>query len=353
MTDAAAVTRYFEHVLPDAVDVAVHDLRRIVGGASRQTWSLDLAWRDAAGEPRRRGLIVRLDPGASLLDTDRALEFAVYRGLAGSDIPVPEALWFEPTGTWLGGPFLVLERVDGCETRPQRMFAEPYAGSVERLGRRLFEIGGRIAAFDWRAAGWEFMDAPAPEDCWRRELAHWERVIEVHRSDAQPVTRAAIDRLRRHPPPPAQRVAVVHGDFRTGNVLYDEAGAVRGVLDWEMCHLGDPLEDLAWTCMPNWRWGRSELAGGVLPPAEAHREWERASGLRVDPGAYAWWEVFAHVKAQGIWITGARNFADGKTRELNLAWIATRLIAVEDRALIARLGADARRDGGAGAGGAG
>jgi aminoglycoside phosphotransferase (APT) family kinase protein len=335
--DSAAAVRYLQHVMPAATDVAVHDLRRIVGGASRQTWSLDAAWRED-GVARRQGLIVRLDPGASLLETDRALEFAVYRGIAGSDIPVPGALWLEPTGEWLGAPFFVLERIDGCETNPQRMFAEPYAASSERLGERLFAIGGRIAAFDWRAAGWTFLDAPAPGDCWRRELEHWERVIEAHRADAQPIVRAAIDWLRRHAPRPAQRVAVVHGDFRTGNVLYDAAGAIHGVLDWEMCHLGDPLEDLAWTCMPNWRWGRLDRAGGLLDFDRAFATWERASGLRRDPDAFRWWSVFAHVKAQGIWLTGARNFADGKTDELQLAMIATRLVPVEDRGLLTLLG---------------
>ena len=333
---ADAIASYLGRQLSGNPEVRVDGLRRIVGGASRITYSFDATWTER-GEERRRGLIVRLDPAASLLETDRELEFAVYRGLAGSDIPVPEALWIESGSESLGASFFVLERIDGCETAPQRMFREPYLSVLDRLGERLFEIGGLISAFDWQAAGWDFMEAPAPADCWRRELDYWSAIIERQRSDTQPIVRAAVDWLRRHPPPPAQRVTVVHGDYRTGNVLYDERGEIQGVLDWEMCHLGDPLEDLAWTCMFNWRWG-TELAGGVIAVEEGHRIWERTSGLAVDPDGYRWWQVFSHVKAQSIWLTGARNFADGKTEETMLAGIAATLLAVEDRQLIELLG---------------
>jgi aminoglycoside phosphotransferase (APT) family kinase protein len=333
---ADAIASYLGSRLPGIPDVHVDGLRRIVGGASRITYSFDAEWTER-GQRVHRGLIVRLDPVASLLDTDRELEFAVYRGLSGSEIPVPEALWLEPGRDALGAPFFVLERIDGCETAPHRMFREPYASVLDRLGERLFEIGGLISGFDWQAAGWDFLDVPTPTDCWQRELDHWSTIIEEQRSDAQPIVRAAIDWLRRHPAPPAQRVVVVHGDYRTGNVLYDEGGEIQGVLDWEMCHLGDPLEDLAWTCMFNWRWGR-ELAGGVIEVETGHRIWERTSGFSVDAEAYHWWQVFSHVKAQGIWLTGARNFADGKTDETMLAGIAATLLPVEDRQLIELLG---------------
>ncbi len=336
--DESSVRRYLEHVLPNATGVEVRDLRRILGGASRYTWSCDARWIEG-GAPRERGLIFRIDPPASLLETDRALEYQVYRGLAGSSvIPAPEALWLEPDGEWLGAPFFVMERIDGCETSPQAMFREPYAAHGERLGVRLFEIGGAIAAFDWRGAGWTFLDVPAPGECWRRELDHWETVIERGRYDPQPIVRGAIDWLRRHAPPDAQRVTLVHGDHRIGNVLYDEEGAIHGVLDWEMAHLGDPIEDLAWTWMPDWRWGRLELAAGLIAEERALTTWEAASGLRVDRAAFHWWQVFSQVKAQGIWLTGERSFGAGKTDEIRLALIACLFKSREDRVLLDLLG---------------
>jgi aminoglycoside phosphotransferase (APT) family kinase protein len=318
-------------------DAAVANVRRIVGGASRVTYALDARWTED-GEPTEAGLIVRLDPPASLLDSNRTHEYAAYRGMYGSDVPVPEPLWIEDDASWFGGAFFVMRRIDGCETSPQRLFAPPLDAVGDRIGEQFFDIAGRIAAVDPTEGAWDFLDAVAADRCWQRELDHWSEVIERHRSDAQPIVRAAIDWLRRDPPPEAQRVSVVHGDYRNGNVLVDPTGTIRGVLDWEMCHLGDPIEDLAWTCMPNWRWGRPDRYGGFLPPAQAFSIWERASGLSVDPVAFHWWSVFAHVKAQGIWLTGARNFADGAAAAINLPGIALRLSPIEDRGLIALLG---------------
>ena len=94
---------------------------------------------------------------------------------------------------------------------------------------------------------------------------HWLRDLDDDELEPQPITRAAIRWLRANPPPPAQRISVVHADYRTGNFLVDERGTIRGILDWELAHLGDPLEDLAWGINRVWCWNRDERAGGLLP----------------------------------------------------------------------------------------
>jgi aminoglycoside phosphotransferase (APT) family kinase protein len=129
----------------------------------------------------------------------------------------------------------------------------------------------------------------------------------------------------------------VHGDYRTGNFLYRE-DRIFGILDWEMAHFGDPLEDLAWSFMPAWQWARDGKVGGLVEQDFAVRVWEACSGLRADPRALHWWQVFSCLKAQGIWLTGAREYADGRATDVMLAFTSYWLINAQDRFLLAALG---------------
>ena len=170
------------------------------------------------------------------------------------------------------------------------------------------------------------LERPAADACWRRELEQWEKVIDQDELSPQPIVRAAIRKLRREPPPPAARISVVHGDYRTGNFLYDETGTVRAILDWEMCHLGDPLEDLAWALTPLWGWPDANRPGKLIARDRALALWQEESGVEIDERALAWWELFACVKGIAIWLSSAREFADGKNRDpvmVAAAWYAT------------------------------
>ncbi len=182
------------------------------------------------------------------------------------------------------------------------------------------------------------MEDVALDQCWRRELGYWEGVIDADELEPQPIMRALIRWLRAHPPPPAQKLSVVHGDYRTGNFLFDGEGTIHAILDWEMAHLGDPLEDLAWGINPVWQWARDGLAGGLLPKAEAVRRWEQASGLVADPSALHWWELFSCVKGQGIWVSSAREYQTGKNHDPILAISGWLMTNAQDRAALHLLG---------------
>ncbi|MFP8873532.1 MAG: phosphotransferase, partial [Myxococcota bacterium] len=112
----------------------------------------------------------------------------------------------------------------------------------------------------------------------------------------------------------------------------------RAILDWEMAHLGDPLEDLAWGLNPVWRFGTDDRAGGLVPREEAVRIWEAESGLRADPAALHWWEVFSSVKGQAIWVSSGREFTDGKNQDPVLALAAWLMGNSQDRAILSLLG---------------
>jgi aminoglycoside phosphotransferase (APT) family kinase protein len=179
---------------------------------------------------------------------------------------------------------------------------------------------------------------PRPDraTCWRDQLDQWQTVIERDERHPQPIVRAALRRLRRNPPPPAQRVAVVHGDYRSGNFLHDGAGRILGILDWEMAHLGDPLEDLAWCCDPLWDHFDETRVAGTIAEAEAIAIWERESGLRADPVALRWWKLFSAVKGQAIWTTAGKELL-AEPGNLALAISATYPARRHDRIMADRL----------------
>ena len=296
----------------------VESVSRIPGGASRETWRCAVASGDA-----RRGIIVRIDPVTSLIDTDRATEYRAMEAAYKAGIPAPEPLFLEHDLAWIGRPFSVTSEITGAQAAPDGL---PDAHR-ESLGRRKWTLLGEIARLDPLALGLgSAMPATTVNTCALEQVDYWAGVIAADELHPSPVAEAAIRWLRRHPPPPAQRLALVHGDYRTGNFLYTPEGDIAAVLDWEMAHLGDPLEDLAWSLDPLWSWPNPGLAGRLLPHKHAIRFWERSSGLKVDLSLFHWWRVFAAVKGIGIWISSSEDFHRGSAKDPILAlagWLMT------------------------------
>lgn len=299
----AAIEAYLSRVWN--TPVVIRDLARIPGGASRETYRFD-----AFVEGERRRLILRREPTAGLIDTETETEFRAYQSAAGV-VPVPAAVALERDGAELERPFFLMERID------DGLVASPFdrAGfgeHAEVLGEQFFASLGRLAAHD--PAGTPLADhapAPAPDECWRIALDYWEGVIEADSFLPQPIVRAAIRRLRATPPPPAQRIAIVHGDYRSGNMMHDGAGRMLAMFDWEMAHLGDPLEDLGWALNPVWDHFQPGRACGMTSHTRSLAIWREASGLAVDPPALEWWLLFNSVKGAAIWTSAFREFVDG------------------------------------------
>ena len=286
-------------------DVAIENLSRIPGGASRETYKLD-AIRDGV----RQGLILRRDPLSTLIDTDRRIEFLAYESFHPMGIPTPAPLILDEQGGILERPFFIMSRVDGGKAAGPFDVA-PYAPHQDEIGQQFFSILGRIAATpveDLPVA--RALRIPDADTCWSDALAQWESAIDRDELHPQPIARAAIRTLRRKPPLPATKIAFVHGDYRSGNFLHDGKGSILAILDWEMAHFGDPLEDLGWAIDPMWSHDDASRVAGLLPRQQAIAIWEAASGLPCDPAALAWWELFNSLKGLAIWISAARAYRD-------------------------------------------
>jgi len=290
-----------------ASDLEILSLARIPGGASRETYRFRARYT-AKGKRHERALILRRDPPASLIETERSVEYRAYDAFHKLGLPVPEPVALELDPEPLERPFFIMSEVENCTTGGI-MNPDPYGGHREKIGRQFFTNLGRIARADPAAIGLSDFDGPKRlDDAWRHEVARWERVIDEDEVEPQPIMRAAVRWLKRNPPPPAQKLSVVHGDYRTGNFLFDDRG--------DMSH-----------------------PGGMLPREEAIAIWERESGLKAQKDALFWWEIFASLKGAAIWISAAREYAEGRNIDPINAFSGWFCLAFHNRILAERLGA--------------
>lgn len=309
---AERIAAYLAHRQPGASGVAIDELSRIYGGSSQETFRFRACWTEQ-GDLTERQLILRRDATAGLVIAERDLEFNVYRALAGQGLPVPGVHFLELDARWLDRPFFIM---DLCPGKPGSPFVptDPYDGHGDRIGRQFWTIAGRLAAIDHTEVGLEGLrNGEASSGFWALELDRWEAIIGDSEAVIEPAVRGAIRWLRRNPPPEPAKPAIVHGDYRSGNFLFTPDGEISAILDWEMCHIGDPLEDVAWALDPFWPMTRH------LPLDKGLALWESASGTQLDREALRWWELFSAVKACAIWTTAASSFASGKNREMTIA----------------------------------
>ncbi len=305
-------------------------IEQIPGGASRETYLIML---DQDGVDR--GVVLRRDPPSSLIDTERAHEYRTYEAVfRHGAMPVPEPIVLEETPGELDRPFSIMALVPSGQASPGGLDEPAMQPALEKLGTYKWQLLGNMARLSYTDLGISFMEVP--EHAAARELAYWRNVIDTDALHPQPIAQAALRWLERHLPPPSEHLTLVHGDYRTGNYLYAPDGKIVAVLDWEMAHIGDPLEDLAWSLDPLWA-PQPHIAGRLLPRADAVAIWEAASGLQVDRNVFRWWQIFASVKALAIWISSAEDYVNGTTKEPILAIAGWPMIDRQNRILLDRL----------------
>ena len=327
------IAAYLAHRMPGVQHIHVGDLARIHGGSSQETFRFRASWNEG-GTAHDRQLILRRAPESGLVVAERDLEFTVYSALASSGVPVPRAHWMELDPQWLDRPFFIMDLMPG---KPGHFFGsdDPYDGQSERVGRNFWHHLGTLAALDHRALDiTSLRGGEAQDGYWSRELDHWEAILDSGEAHVEPIVRGALRWLRRNPPPEPAKPAIVHGDYRSGNFLFLPDGSISAVLDWEMCHIGDPLEDIVWALNPMWTMERH------FPLDAGLAVWEAASGLAVDRAALEWWRLFAPVKACAIWTTAEASFEDGKSREPIIALTALRASHFHRKEVLERMAAN-------------
>jgi aminoglycoside phosphotransferase (APT) family kinase protein len=281
-------------------------LRRASLGRSRENWLFDAVWNDdPAGSPEP--LIVRRDPEGGLVDTDRALEFEVLRALEGSDLPTPTVRWLDPTGRWLGRPSLVMRRQPGESDYYVLNGDRPLEERIT-LARRFCDLLASVHLVPWGDLGLGTILSDPGRDAARAELARFVTVLRKDELRAYREIEAARTWLEEHAPA-CPGTVLVHSDFKPGNLLL-VGGEVTALLDWELAHLGDPLEDLGWVTQPLRE--REHLIAGSWDREDLLARYVAATGFDVDPDALHWWRTFATFRTAVMQVSGLRAYVDGR-----------------------------------------
>ena len=312
----------------NALQVQIKNLRLLTGGASRQTWSFDATIEQPGGQTETLPLILRSDPHEGpQSEMDRTLEYRLIETVHAAGVLAPKPYFLGDDS--LGVPFFIMERIEG-ETIPRRLFRDPGFAEArkvmaQQLGTRLARIH-RIPPEQYRhlpLAGPQEGRSPAEEEIKRYEDMYAERAREPHLA-----FELAFRWLRQHIPTQQEQV-LVHGDYRMGNVIFGPEG-VRSILDWELAHLGDPLEDLGWMCVRSWRFGNDAMpVGGVGKREDFWRAYEDAGGYPVDPVRARFWEIFGNLRWGVLCLTLTQPFLDRQNPSVELAAIGRRTVETE------------------------
>ena len=328
-TDADGLADALEAALAGAIapPVRVEDLRRLTGGASRETWGFDAVDADGVRHP----LILRRDfPGGGTQNPDalagcedaldRAGEYALLERLYAAGLPVPRPVVLGDGEHGLDQSF-VMERLEG-EGRPKAIVHGPdLAQARERLPAELGALLARI-----HALGPDELPT-LPRRAARAQLDVLETLLDGAAAP-RPALELALRWCRENAPGEAE-LRLVHGDFRVSNFLVvgDHLG---GVFDWEFSHLGEPLADLAYLCMRAWRFGADEReVSGLGGRGELYRAYEAAGGPAIDPDAVHYWEVLCHVKAAAVFARRGADHVNGVQRSVEAAAVGRRVAELE------------------------
>ncbi|WP_137389404.1 phosphotransferase family protein [Rhodoligotrophos defluvii] len=277
-------------------DVELSPLHRYTVGFSWVTYGFSAKWHEN-GSAISRDLILRVGPPNGLFGPYKASpEALTLQALAKSAVPVPGLYWYSDESNVFGAPFFICDRVEGEAPIPWTADGGPAFDeqSRARLGEQFVTALAALHNFDWR--GTPAAHIGGATDTSRTAAAqidYWEGLMRQWSQRRYPILEWAVLWFREHAPA-APRISIVHGDYRIGNFLERE-GSITAILDWELVHLGDPMEDLGWICLQAWR-GRAPYMCHLLTREELHQRYSALTGLPVDPAAVAYWEAFGTFK---------------------------------------------------------
>ena len=303
--------------------VSVERVTKYPAGFSWITCSVTLS-----GFPDAKEAILRIGPPYGLFAPYSATpEFDCLSALAASGVPAPRVYLASDDPSILGAPFFLSEKVEGDTPLPWGSQGQALDGARRQsLAADFIDALAALHRFDWRAtplAKWG--DGVTIENAARRQIDDWEARFRRWALRPHPMAHRALQWLRANAPV-ARRLSLVHGDYRLGNFL-EQHGRISAILDWELVHLGDPVEDLGWAFLPQYR-GGTPLVCGLASEADFLARYQAQAGLPVDPASLRFYHVFSLLKLAFTHMAAARCFEQGLFNDMRMPAMATQIAPV-------------------------
>jgi aminoglycoside phosphotransferase (APT) family kinase protein len=303
-------------------EVRVDGLTPATAGARRHNVLFD-----AHHAGKTTPLCATITPNAAVQVMGAEVEASCLQFAEAAGAPAPHVHGVSSDPSFAGGPFFITSRIDG-ETIPRRVLRliEAHPGLGERLGHQCGEALARLHGADTRGAN----DALARPDGVTPSEQALRGADLLFEGLLQPslAFRLAFQWLERNQPPPPQQLSLVHGDFRNGNLIVGEDG-LRAALDWELTHIGDPMEDLGWMCQRMWRFRNDSLEVGGFAGRDALRAGYEAAGGTWNEASFHWWKTMGTLR-WGMGLAGqAAAHINGAVRSIVMAASGRRVAELE------------------------
>lgn len=300
-------------------DPLVVDMVQFPSGFSWITYAFTLRSKGTVQE-----LILRIGPGNGLYAPYSAEpEFAALAAVQGSAVAAPCPHYWSDDSSILGGPFLIVDKAKGSTPIPWGDDDGLSDAARTTLGAQFADALGALHAIDWQDSPLaRFGDGLTNENAALREVERWEAGYRRWALRPHPMLHKLIGWLRANPPA-APRLSIIHGDYRLGNFL-EAHGEITAILDWELVHLGDPHEDIAWTCLPQYR-GGTPLMSKLVSRDELYARHEARTGFAVDAGSVHYYTLFSLLKLAVTHIAAAYAFERNGFRDMRMPAMATQI----------------------------
>ena len=308
-------------------NATVIKLYKMPGGASKETWAFYLKLTNAKTD-QLLPMVLRINRSSPLPVSIRLKqEFSLMEEVYAEGIEVPKPYWYGDDA--LGSPFYIIERIDG-ETIVRRLQRDDqYKNARNLIPGQLTKILAKIHRISVTRQRFDFLP-------WRShngspalgELLFYEELFHRYAPESHPALELGLRWLKKNAPQSDHQV-LVHGDYRLGNIIFTQDG-VRSILDWELSHIGDPMEDVGYISVQAWRFGNdSKPIGGIGEREDFYNAYEKAGGFPLNFESIYFWEVFGNLKWAIICILQAIPFLEGSISSIELASLGRKTAEIE------------------------